>query len=69
MINFNIKLQTVIVLDYSRLEFWSNSIGIDVDVECFFRIERKTERGNARIFGRKEKTRKSIQVYMVDIHL
>ena len=55
--------------DYSRLGLWANSIGANVDVECFFCIERKTERGTAKVFGKEKRLESLVQVYIDDIHV
>jgi len=45
-------------------------IGIDVDVECFFRIERKkTEEELQKYLAEKKRLESLVQVYMDDIHV
>ena len=49
----------MIVLDYIRLGPCAKEIGGMFEFEYFFCEERKTERGNTKVFWQKEKTRKS----------
>ena len=68
MINLKVQRFKGISIWLIRLELCAADTSTTIDVEEFFYNERKTERGTAKVFGkRKEKSRKSSSVYIVDI--
>ena len=70
MMNLKVQRFEGISIWLIRLELCAGETGTTIDVEELFCNERKTERGTAKVFGkRKEKSRKSSSVYIVDIQV